>query len=326
MKRTLLQLSSLILLFSFFVACQRPERDSGFTTIGHQLFDANKKPFVIRGINNHHIWDMNKAYEALDTIASYRTNCIRIVWDTTGTANDLKKVIDKCIDLKMIPMVEMHNATGDSTTESLMKMVEYYSKPKIKNLLQNYDRYLIVNIANEWGSHSVTGDYWYKSYQEAVKAMRASGYTNTLVIDACGWGQNIEPIFEYGSKLIEEDTLNNLLFAVHMYGSWNDSIKVESSIRKAYKLKLPLMIGEFGYNYNDGDNNLTCKVNHKTIMRVCDELGYGYMPWSWTGNNEENAWLNMAEYSDWKTLTNWGKELIYGDHGIQSTAKTASVF
>lgn len=24
-------------------------------------------------------------------------------------------------------------------------------------------------------------------------------------------------------------------------------------------------------------------------------LGYGYMPWSWTGNNQENKWLDLRQ-------------------------------
>ncbi len=326
MKKRLLQLTTFILAVVLMAACVKPERENGFTTIGHQLFDANKNPFIIRGVNNHHIWSMDNAYNALDTIASYKTNCIRIVWDTTGASADLEKIIKKCIALEMIPMVELHDATGDSTDTRLLELVDYYAQPEIKNMLDKYNKYLLVNIANEWGSHHVSGEYWYKSYQKAVKKMRDAGYKYTLVIDACGWGQNMEPIFEYGPKLIEEDSLSNLLFSVHMYGSWNDSTKIESSIKKAQKNKIPLIIGEFGYNYNEGDNNLTCMVNHQTLMRVCQEVGYGYLPWSWTGNNEENSWLNMTDSDDWKTLTDWGKELIYSEHGIILTAKKASVF
>lgn len=50
------------------------------------------------------------------------------------------------------------------------------------------------------------------------------------------------------------------------------------------------------------------------------------MPWSWTGNNKANKWLDLVEAGDWKTLTWWGKQVISGKGGITETAKKASVF
>lgn len=111
-----------------------------------------------------------------------------------------------------------------------------------------------------------------------------------------------------------------------MYGLWNNPKKIGEKLQQAYMLKLPLIVGEFGYNYRKGKNNLGCKVNHRLIIETCNKLGYGFMPWSWTGNNEENQWLDMVSPADWKTLTWWGKEVIEGEGGIEKTAKKASVF
>lgn len=67
-------------------------------------------------------------------------------------------------------------------------------------------------------------------------------------------------------------------------------------------------------------------MDHTTILDVCNALGYGFMPWSWTGNNRENHWLDLVESSDWKTLTWWGQQVIGGHGGITETARKASVF
>ena len=61
-------------------------------------------------------------------------------------------------------------------------------------------------------------------------------------------------------------------------------------------------------------------------MKTCKQLGYGFMPWSWTGNNKENAWLDIVDHRDWKTPTQWGNEVIEGECGIRQTAVTANVF
>lgn len=297
-----------------------------FTTSGAQLTDATGQPFVIMGINNPHAWFGERAYQTLDDIASTRANTVRIVWNTRGRADHLERIISRCIALKMIPMVELHDVTGNSSAQRLLDMAAYYCRDDVKAVLMRHQRYLLINIANEWGEHSVTTLHWLDSYSAAVTEMRKAGYKTTLVVDAPGWGQNIQPILEGGRQLIENDPLHNILFSVHMYGSWNDAHDIIDKLTAARQLQLPLIVGEFGYNYDNGNNNLKCKTDHLTIMSTCNQLGYGFMPWSWTGNNKENAWLDIADHRDWKTLTHWGSEVIDGENGIRRRAVTARVF
>jgi mannan endo-1,4-beta-mannosidase len=297
-----------------------------FTIDGRRLIDANGKEFVIKGINNPHIWFLGKAFNSLETISELNTNCIRIVWMTHGKPGKLDKVIKKCIELEMIPMVELHDVTGKTTNEALMKMVEYFTSCDVKEVLIRYEKYLLLNIANEWGDHTTSSEYWRDTYMQAVDSLRKAGYKATIVIDASGWGQNLQPILDCGKGLLEYDPLHNILFSVHMYGSWNNPETIKSGLQKAYDAELPLIVGEFGYNYNNGENNLKCTVDQQIILETCNRLQYGYMPWSWSGNNEENAWLDLAESKNWKQLTVWGKSVFEGEHGITSTGKKASVF
>lgn len=312
-----------ILAALFAIGCHAQE---GFTTQGSQLIDAAGQPFIIAGINNPHAWFGERAYQALDDIAATQANTVRIVWQTRGQLTELERIIQKCITLKMIPMVELHDVTGNASGERLLDMARYYCKDDVKSMLMRYKRYLLINIANEWGSHKVTAKHWLKSYTDAVAMMRDAGYKTTLVVDAPGWGQNIQPILKKGSELIENDPMHNILFSVHMYGSWNDIYAINDKLNAARQKNLPLIVGEFGYNYNNGHNNLRCKANHRHILATCHRLGYGFMPWSWTGNNKENAWLDMVESSDWKTPTWWGSEVIDGEYGIRQTARRANVF
>ena len=297
-----------------------------FTVDGRKLIDANGEEFLIRGVNNPHIWFPRHSYKSLETIAAFNANCIRIVWDAQGKPGKLKKIIRKCIELELIPMVELHDVTGKTTTDTLMRMVDYFKRSKVKDLLLRYEKYLLLNIANEWGDHHTTSAYWRDTYAEAVDSLRKAGYTTTIVIDAPGWGQNLQPVLEYGNALLEHDPLHNLLFSIHMYGSWNNAEKIKNDLQKAYEADLPLIVGEFGYNHNNGMNNLGCEVDQKVILETCSQLQYGYIPWSWTGNNQENAWLDMAEPKNWKVLTEWGESVIDGEYGIRRTGEKASVF
>jgi len=298
----------------------------GFTTFGTQLMDATGQPFIIKGINNAHAWFGERAYQALDDIAATRANTLRIVWETRGQADQLERIIKRCIALKMIPMVELHDVTGNASGQELLDVARYYTRNDVKAVLMRYQRYLLINIANEWGDHHVTTEQWIQSYRDVINLMRETGFKTTLVIDAPGWGQNIQPVLEGGSNLIEYDPQHNILFSVHMYGSWNNAQDITEKLSAAKEKNLPLIVGEFGYNHNDGKNNLGCKADHLTIMKTCQRLGYGFMPWSWTGNNKDNAWLDMVDSRDWKTMTQWGREVIDGINGIRQTALPAKVF
>jgi len=297
-----------------------------FTVSGTKLLDANGNEFVIRGVNNSHSWHYDLSLKALDQLAELNVNCIRIVWESKGKPSQLEVVIKKCIDLEMIPMIELHDATGDTTTQILLTMANYFVQPNVKKILLPYEKYLLINIANEWGDHYTTPEYWKESYKQAIKLIRDEGYKTTLVIDAPGWGQDIYAIQKYGKELLEYDPLNNLLFSVHMYYSFNDPKKIDRELQKTYDLSLPIIVGEFGYNFDKGFNNLKCVVDHTVILRKCHELQYGYLPWMWTGNNKENAWLDLAEFRGKHDLTWWGRQVFETEYGIRKNAKKASVF
>ena len=321
MRKTSVILSLLLSMLACGIYAQE-----GFTTRGTQLIDASGHPFVIAGINNPHAWFGERAYGALDDIAATQANTVRIVWQVNGQADELERIIERCIALKMIPMVELHDVTGNTSGERLLDMARYYIRDDVRAVLMRHQRFLLINIANEWGDHRVTTQQWVQSYRAAVAAMREVGFVTTLVVDAPGWGQNIQPILEGGDELIEADPLHNILFSIHMYGSWNNAKDVTDKLTAAKEKQLPLIVGEFGYNYSDGRNNLGCKVDHRIVLKTCRNLGYGFMPWSWTGNNQENAWLDLVDSRDWKTPTQWGREVIEGECGIRQTARTAKVF
>lgn len=154
--------------------------------------------------------------------------------------------------------------------------------------------------------------------------MRGAGLTHCIVIDGSGWGQDFDPIKKHAHELIEHDSLHNLLFDIHMYMGWNDTAKITTELNYAVVNNIPLIVGEFGYNFNNGGNNLQCKVDAAHVLKVCNQLGIGYLPWSWSGNNEENQWLDIVQ--DWQSPTEWGKLVLLSPNGIKQTAKPCSVF
>ena len=68
----------------------------------------------------------------------------------------------------------------------------------------------------------------------------------------------------------------------------------------------------------------TIDVEH--ILSESARLGIGVLGWSWKGNSEELAYLDLAEDWEGKTLTPWGNRLFHGEHGIKNTAQRASLY
>ncbi|MGO4547049.1 cellulase family glycosylhydrolase [Paenibacillus sp. 2TAB23] len=308
-----------------FIASEQTSAANGFYVSGTNLKDANGNNFVIRGVNNPHAWFDTQAYNALSTISSKKVNAVRIVWSTSGSASRLQQIIDRCKELGMIAIVELHDVTGSNSASGLNDMANYFASSAVKSILTSNEKYVLVNIANEWGDHSLSDIAWRDAYKTAISTIRNAGIHNTIIVDGSGWGQNASPIKAYGNALLAHDPDHNIMFSIHMYGSWNDSSKIGTELQAIKNLGLAVMIGEFGYNYNNGNNNLGSQVNAQEIMNQSQAKGIGYMAWSWTGNDSGNAWLDMTT-SDWQTLTTWGNLIINGTNGIWATSVKATVF
>ncbi|MEH0153274.1 cellulase family glycosylhydrolase [Limibacter armeniacum] len=317
----------------------RPDyiQSSGFFVKNGRLYDMNGHDFVMRGINNPHYWfdsyGRYEAYKALPHIAAKGTNTVRLVWEAEWDdnqweaniaqgdteANMLRKIIQETINRGMIPMVELHDATGETSKESLVSMAAYWAREDISQVLKEYEGLLLVNIANEWSGFDQT----YKSaYLEAIAMMRNAGLNHTIVIDGSSWGQDLNLILEYGQTFLDSDPQHNLLFSVHMYESWKSPDKVSSMLRQAVDAQLPLIVGEFGFQHGDPP----AAVAWETILEVCEELQLGYLAWSWKGNGDPVSYLDLAVDWEGSQLTEWGKMIFESEKGISNTAKPASVF
>lgn len=328
-SRKLLPLSlSLILALTslLFINNTKSYAANGFYVSGSSLRDANGNNFMMRGVNLPSIWYDTQSYNALSTIANTGANTVRIVWSTSGSASRLQQIIDRCKQLKLVAMVELHDVTGSNDAGRLNAMAQYFASSSVKTVLNNNAKYVLVNIANEWGDANLSDLAWSNAYKTAITTLRNAGVTNTIVIDGSGWGQYSSPIKTYGQTLLNHDPNKNVMFSVHMYGNWNDSSKISSELQAIKNLNLAVVVGEFGYNYNNGNNNLGSKVDAQTVLSTCQSKGIGYLAWSWTGNDSSNAWLDLASSSDWTTLTSWGNLVVNGTNGIRSTSTKASVF
>lgn len=318
---------ALALILSFVPAQSNVQAAAtGFYVSGSSVKDANGNTFVMRGVNVPSIWYDSQSYSALTTIANKKANTVRIVWNTSGSATRLQEIIDRCKALKLVAIVELHDGTGSNSATTLNSMASYYASSSIKNILINNAKYVIVNIANEWGDANLTDIAWRDAYKTAITTIRNAGINNLIMIDGSGWGQYASPIKAYGQALLNHDPNKNIMFSIHMYGNYNTPSKIGIDLWDIQQLGLAVTVGEFGYNYNNGNNNLGSTVDAQTVMNEAQWKGVGYLAWSWTGNDGPNAWLDLASSTDWTTLTSWGNLVFNGTNGIVATSTKASVY
>lgn len=256
----------------------------------------------IRGTNVPAIWYDSQSYSSLNKINSEGFNTVRLVWSTSGSTSRLNDYLTKCDNLNLKAIVELHDATGGTTTDSLNTCVNYWVRSDVLTVMKNHPK-AWLNIANEWGP--ANSSVWRDGYKSSISKIRTAGYTGTIVIDAGGWGQDSSDILNYALDVYNSNTNKNVIFSIHMYGSWNSNSDIDSFLSSCKSKGIPIIVGEFGYNYNSGNNNLGCKVDVSHLLSYCKQNKIGFIAWSWAGNDSANSWLDMT--NSWGSYTWWGQ-------------------
>jgi mannan endo-1,4-beta-mannosidase len=291
----------------------------GFRVQGRFLYDNAGEQVILVGVNKMIIWTDIDGVPTYEEIAKTGANCVRIVWGISGTAEQLDLAIYNCRINNMIPIPELHDATGEWS--ELQSCVDYWCRSDIVDVLKRHEEYLIVNIANECGQDVSDADYR-SGYQSAVSQMRNAGIHAPLMIDAPGYGQDIDSLQANGPYLISRDPDQNLLFSVHMWWPYcwgNTDQKVIDEIAESVSLNLPLVVGEFGNKWDETGN---CDIPYLLIIDQCTANQIGWLPWSWGPGNDPQSWLDMTTDSTYNTLFGWGREVaVTHTNSIKNTAK-----
>ncbi|MFN8438329.1 MAG: discoidin domain-containing protein [Cytophagales bacterium] len=320
----------------------------GFTTnnTNGNLIDANGNNFIMKGMNvmmAYYINDVNNSIAAVRTNSN--SNCLRIVVETFNTDASWQTAVVNCIKNNMIPMVELHDVTGNTDPARLKAMGEFWaSKASFFNNTNfngvNIKRHILINLANEWGTYeqaSQKNTAWRDGVINAIKPMRDAGITTTIVVDAVAYGQDIDNAYHirtYAKDIQRADNTYlggpanstskaNILFSLHMYCQWGvggDNLGTLNTIKTA---GIPIIVGEFGYQHPNG--NSICDINEQQIINSCQSYGVGWLAWAQKGNGSYVAFLDLC--NDWActSLNAWGNTVINGTNGTK-TAQTCSVF
>jgi len=279
----------------------------------------------MRGINHPVAWFQDSALTWLDEIATTDANAVRLVWETTrGPATVIRAAIERSVELGMVPMVEMHDVTGGTDVGDPARMAQYYVD-EMRDILSEFEPYLLVNIANEWGAFQTTDEEWVQAYRQAIAVLRDAGINNTIVIDAPNYGQRGRAIVAQGAALTDADPQRNVLFSTHMYQDYENPQNILDVMRGAVAADLPLIVGEFGFQHGTRDGQ-PIPVPYEVMVDEAARAGLGYLAWSWTGNNAEVGYLDLSENGSATALTGWGDDIVNGQNGIRATSAPASLF
>ncbi|WP_455569999.1 cellulase family glycosylhydrolase [Streptomyces rishiriensis] len=298
---------------------------TGLHISGGRLVEGNGNDFVMRGVNHAHTWYPGRTQQSLADIKAMGANAVRVVladghrW-SANSPSDVANVIAQCKANRLICVLEVHDTTGygeDSAAGTLDQAADYWIG--LKDVLAGQEDYIIVNIGNEpWGNTDPAG--WTAPTIAAVKKLRAAGLRHTIMVDAPNWGQDWQGVMKANARSVyDADTTGNLIFSIHMYSVFDTAAEVTDYLHTFVDAGLPLLIGEFGGpadQYGDPDED--------TMMAAAQQLGLGYLAWSWSGNTDPI--LDLALDFDPARLSSWGKRIFNGVNGIAQTAKEATVF
>lgn len=318
---------------------------TGLFVLDGKLYDATGNEFIPMGANTAVYWQSEaNGIKSFADIKKAGANCVRIIsvtndavnsWSWQSNYTKQRACVKASVDNRLIPILEFHDVTcgngydNDAEGKNLKKCVDYWCTPNLISLCKEFEKSLIVNVANEWGP---TTSVWRDSYKKAITAIRAAGIKNTILIDAGGCGQNPTTILNFGQELLNFDPQQNILFSIHFYGNWmtkektkaNWQFYVEDYLQQFKTKKLPVIVGEFGWT--GAPDNFTL-YEPKTIISECNRQGIGWLYWAWNSNLTETYYDIVADYtkgySTEADLTIQGKYMV---QQFKDNAKEARSF
>ncbi|WP_323813175.1 cellulase family glycosylhydrolase [Cellvibrio sp. NN19] len=302
---------------------------AGWSVSGTQILDPNGNNFVFRGVNHAHSWYTSRLNQSMQDIAATGANSVRVVlsngtqW-TRNNGADVTNVINQCKANKLVCVLEVHDSTGygeSAAATHISKATEYWLSSDIKAAITGQEDYVIVNIANEPFGNSTSASTYTSDTITAIKALRSGGLTHQLMVDAANWGQDWKNAMrDNATSIFAADSLKNTVFSVHMYEVYGNASIVQSYLSSFQNKGLPIVVGEFGADH--GGSN----VAEEAILQYAQDMGIGYLGWSWSGNGSCCTSLDIVNNWNAASLSTWGNYLINSTNGIKATSKLATHF
>jgi len=284
-----------------------------FTAHDAAIYTPDGKPFVARGINLQYGDNPHRARPAMRAIAHTGANIVRVELRRDTSADQVKKLLDKAVrhHLPVMLMYWEQDITCGTDAATLKRDVHDLWLTRWAPVLKapKYQPWIMLNIANEWGSAKDDYSEYVETYTGLIGELRQAGFRFPIVVDAGECGQMTESFLDgRGQRLVDADPLRNVILSVHAYNRpWNSPDLIDRHIADLKATGLPFLIGEFGDRELVENGNA---VDHLYLMRTATVQGVGWLAWSWKGNGGATRVLDMSKSYGRIDLTRRGQDVV----------------
>jgi mannan endo-1,4-beta-mannosidase len=273
----------------------------GFYATGGKLYDGNNNEFVLRGTNKTH---QDNLSPGLGKTPSNATRwLVYFTEDPSRTIKDFQSSIigGSTAYGKAIPIPGFWDGTCKSDSVTFERMVSRWVRDAA--LYSKIERFMVLNIANEWGDDPTA---WKNAYVSAIPRIRAAGWHGNILVDAPGCGQNAAAIVKFGADIVAADPEKNVTFDWHIYGfvfdskgginrQWAEQVDLVPTMDALKASGLTVVVGEFGPGRNVGPS--PTNITPQRVIDQAEAHGFGWLSWSWDDNNLANGQSNDDSFS-----------------------------
>ncbi len=281
---------------------------------------------TLRGVNYApYNWGYTLSDLKINQIAMSGANTVRIAWYANSSAPTysnyvaLDSVLSKCIQAKIIPILEIHDFTCANNTASLIAGANWFTSSNVLPIINKYKHSLIVNIANEtlqvmWAGNPSSALTTYKNtYQTIITNLRSvAGFDFPLLIDApdCGQNSGAFTTSTTANALITFDPKHNLIFSAHAY--WygyasNDSLQMATKINSVIAQNIPFILGEIA-NLQDDVSMCQYTLNYQPLLNYCKTKKVGWLAWVW--DHDGCSARQISTNGNFNSLTSYGNIIL----------------
>jgi len=217
----------------------------------------------------------------------------------------------------MIPMVELHAATGGNS-DDLRRLVDYWVRPDVVNVVNKHKRWMMLNVANEV-LLNVSDQEFSKGYKEAIDRIRGTGVTVPIVIDASNFGNNYQQISRTWEGLRDRDPLQSVMFSIHTYWFADDQAALKAIyddlVDTVTSENIPLLLGEGPEPTTAGDCSQRAPYGYGLQLTQRNEIGW--LAWSWGASPNRDCSAQGGGRSEFDITEggyygNWNRDFTYG--------------
>jgi mannan endo-1,4-beta-mannosidase len=266
---------------------------------GKDVIDIAGYKVVLRGTNVDVYKTTWENFFQLAEIENAGANAVRINWWTGQpgangpfpyTLANLEAAIVECQRLKLVPIVELHDATCQDVNAPDFegKVMPFWLRSDVIALIKKYESTFILNVANEYGKAEWVNNVvpFKQKYINVITRLRAAGINVPIMIDAPDCGTSSHEILNMAQELLNADNKKSLIFSVHTYWQSLNNTTIQQRIAAMAASNFCFVLGEVANVQGDNPNgtgnfDLDASGKMDAVMNAAQSNNMGYLWWLW---------------------------------------------